>query len=150
MLIFPNLVINDIMAITVRTFMPSAPDQMTVSAWALGARNEDHDLRKRVSRLVESARKRTSETVFHKMTTEVDGRPRIVDQPPLLYHLGSEKHYARGELERFFDSYRSTLSPERRLLFELLRVGQAQIEKRDVIGVVREAIDGAPHRRADA
>jgi phenylpropionate dioxygenase-like ring-hydroxylating dioxygenase large terminal subunit len=32
MLIFPNLVINDIMAITIRTFMPSAPDKMTVSA----------------------------------------------------------------------------------------------------------------------
>ena len=46
MLIFPNLVINDIMAITVRTFMPEAPDKMTVSAWALGARGEDGDLRK--------------------------------------------------------------------------------------------------------
>lgn len=44
--IFPNLVINDIMAITIRTFMPSAPDKMTVSAWALGARDEDHELRK--------------------------------------------------------------------------------------------------------
>jgi p-cumate 2,3-dioxygenase subunit alpha len=46
MLIFPNLVINDIMAITVRTFMPAAPNKMTVNAWALGARGEDHDLRK--------------------------------------------------------------------------------------------------------
>jgi p-cumate 2,3-dioxygenase alpha subunit len=46
MLIFPNLVINDIMAITVRTFMPDRPNRMTVSAWALGARGEDHDLRK--------------------------------------------------------------------------------------------------------
>jgi p-cumate 2,3-dioxygenase subunit alpha len=46
MLIFPNLVINDIMAITIRTFMPAAPNKMTVSAWALGARDEDHDLRK--------------------------------------------------------------------------------------------------------
>ena len=46
MVIFPNLVINDIMAITIRTFMPSAPDKMTVSAWALGARDEDHELRK--------------------------------------------------------------------------------------------------------
>jgi p-cumate 2,3-dioxygenase alpha subunit len=46
MLIFPNLVINDIMAITVRTFMPTAPNKMTVNAWALGARGEDHDLRK--------------------------------------------------------------------------------------------------------
>jgi len=46
MLIFPNLVINDIMAITVRTFMPAAPNKMTVSAWALAPRDEDPDLRK--------------------------------------------------------------------------------------------------------
>jgi p-cumate 2,3-dioxygenase alpha subunit len=46
MLIFPNLVINDIMAITVRTFFPDAPNRMTVSAWALGARDEDAELRK--------------------------------------------------------------------------------------------------------
>jgi p-cumate 2,3-dioxygenase alpha subunit len=46
MLIFPNLVINDIMAITVRTFFPDAHNRMTVSAWALGARDEDAELRK--------------------------------------------------------------------------------------------------------
>lgn len=33
--IFPNLVINDIMAVTVRTFYPVAPDYMEVNAWAL-------------------------------------------------------------------------------------------------------------------
>ncbi len=33
--IFPNLVINDIMAITVRTFYPVSPDYMEVNAWAL-------------------------------------------------------------------------------------------------------------------
>jgi p-cumate 2,3-dioxygenase subunit alpha len=34
-LIFPNLVINDIMAITVRTFYPARADRMEVNAWAL-------------------------------------------------------------------------------------------------------------------
>jgi p-cumate 2,3-dioxygenase alpha subunit len=33
--IFPNLVINDIMAITVRTFYPVSPGYMEVNAWAL-------------------------------------------------------------------------------------------------------------------
>jgi len=33
--IFPNLVINDIMAITIRTFFPVSPDYMEVNAWAL-------------------------------------------------------------------------------------------------------------------
>ena len=34
-LIFPNLVVNDLMAITIRTFYPVRPDYMEVNAWAL-------------------------------------------------------------------------------------------------------------------
>jgi p-cumate 2,3-dioxygenase alpha subunit len=45
MVIFPNLVINDIMAVTIRTFQPLAPDRMAVSAWALGVRGEDAQVR---------------------------------------------------------------------------------------------------------
>jgi p-cumate 2,3-dioxygenase subunit alpha len=35
LIIFPNLVVNDIMATTVRTFYPVRPDYMEVSAWSL-------------------------------------------------------------------------------------------------------------------
>jgi len=35
MLIFPNLVINDIMSLTVRVFQPVSPDYMEVNVWAL-------------------------------------------------------------------------------------------------------------------
>ncbi|MFI4974140.1 MAG: Rieske 2Fe-2S domain-containing protein [Caulobacterales bacterium] len=45
MIVFPNLVINDIMAVTVRTFFPIASDRMSVTAWALGVKNEDERLR---------------------------------------------------------------------------------------------------------
>jgi p-cumate 2,3-dioxygenase subunit alpha len=38
--IFPNLVINDIMAVTVRNFFPLAADYMEVSAWALAPADE--------------------------------------------------------------------------------------------------------------
>jgi p-cumate 2,3-dioxygenase alpha subunit len=40
MLIFPNLVLNDIMSITVRVFQPAAPDHMDVSVWTLAPREE--------------------------------------------------------------------------------------------------------------
>ena len=40
MVIFPNLVVNDIMAVTVRTFFPTAPDYMEINAWALAPRDE--------------------------------------------------------------------------------------------------------------
>jgi p-cumate 2,3-dioxygenase alpha subunit len=46
MIIFPNLVVNDIMAITVRTFYPTAPDYMSVNAWTLAPREESDWLRK--------------------------------------------------------------------------------------------------------
>jgi p-cumate 2,3-dioxygenase alpha subunit len=47
MVIFPNLVINDIMAITVRTFFPIAPDLINVSSWALAPKGETPEFRKR-------------------------------------------------------------------------------------------------------
>ena len=47
MLIFPNLVINDIMAVTVRTFFPVAPGQQNVSAWALAPKEENEAMRER-------------------------------------------------------------------------------------------------------
>lgn len=40
LLVFPNLVINDIMSLTVRTFQPVAVDYMEVSAWAVAPENE--------------------------------------------------------------------------------------------------------------
>jgi p-cumate 2,3-dioxygenase subunit alpha len=40
LLIFPNLVINDIMAVTVRTFYPQAPDYQHINAWALAPVDE--------------------------------------------------------------------------------------------------------------
>jgi p-cumate 2,3-dioxygenase subunit alpha len=46
MVIFPNLVVNDIMAITVRTFFPTAPDYVEVNAWTLAPVEESDWLRK--------------------------------------------------------------------------------------------------------
>lgn len=46
LLIFPNLVINDIMAITIRTFFPLSPSYMHVNAWALAPKEESAWARK--------------------------------------------------------------------------------------------------------
>jgi p-cumate 2,3-dioxygenase alpha subunit len=46
MVIFPNLVVNDIMAITIRTFFPKAADYVEVNAWALAPVEESEWLRK--------------------------------------------------------------------------------------------------------
>ncbi len=44
LLIYPNLVIIDAMAITVRYFEPIAPDRIDVTAWELAPREESEDL----------------------------------------------------------------------------------------------------------
>ncbi len=44
LLIYPNLVINDVMAITVRYFEPIAPDHIDVTAWEMAPREESADL----------------------------------------------------------------------------------------------------------
>ncbi|MEZ1668978.1 aromatic ring-hydroxylating oxygenase subunit alpha [Pseudomonas aeruginosa] len=46
MLIYPNLVINDIMAVTVRTFYPLEPGHMHINGWALAPKNESEWARK--------------------------------------------------------------------------------------------------------
>lgn len=47
LVIFPNLIINDIMAITVRTFYPERPDFVKVTSWALAPVGESREFRKR-------------------------------------------------------------------------------------------------------
>ena len=46
LLIFPNLVVNDIMALTFRTFYPLAPNQMNITGWALAPSEESAWARK--------------------------------------------------------------------------------------------------------
>lgn len=40
LLIYPNLIINDVMALTIRTFYPVRPDYMEVVAWEVAGRHE--------------------------------------------------------------------------------------------------------------
>lgn len=47
LLIFPNLVINDIMAITIRTFYPTEPGYMEVTGYALAPKGETDQFRYR-------------------------------------------------------------------------------------------------------
>lgn len=44
LLVFPNFVINDIVAVTVRVFQPTAPGTMLVNSWALAPGEESEDV----------------------------------------------------------------------------------------------------------
>lgn len=53
-IVFPNLIISDIMSLTIRTFVPISTDYMEISIWALAPKEEDAATReKRLNNLVE-------------------------------------------------------------------------------------------------
>ena len=93
---------------------------------------KDPELRKGLNRILNTAQKRTSEAVFHKMTQEVNGKPRILDQPPLIYHEAPNRYDIEGEIVPFFEAYKGTLPPERRVLFERYQLADAAFK---VVGV---------------
>jgi uncharacterized protein (DUF2252 family) len=104
------------------------------------------DLGKRVKKKVAEAQKSTHEHVFHKLTTPSRGLPRIVDQPPLLYHAGLFKE---RDVAAFFRQYRETLAEERRILFDRLKfvdgalkvVGVGSVGTRCFVGLFLAAPD---------
>jgi uncharacterized protein (DUF2252 family) len=83
------------------------------------------------------ARRKDNLRAFDRLTTEVDGEPRIISDPPLIVPLeelgGSADH---GRLERvihgMLESYRRSLQLDRRLLLERFRYAHAA---RKVVGV---------------
>jgi len=76
---------------------------------------DDADLSGRVTRRIREAQKQTQEHVFDKFTSSAKGRPRILDQPPLIYHKRElNEHPLAPTLKR----YRETLAEERRMLFD--------------------------------
>ena len=88
------------------------------------------DTRRRRRKLIEEARHRTSDRVFPRMTEVVDGRPRIVDHPPLIYH-SKNPEFAR-ETARFWKRYVETLPEERRVLLDRYRLIDMAVK---VVGV---------------
>ena len=78
------------------------------------------------------ARERTSETVFPKLATIQDGRPTIVDDPPLIYHFHEHVAEAEAVITELFRRYRHSLSDDRRRLFDRYRLADIAIK---VVGI---------------
>ncbi|MEU1140934.1 DUF2252 domain-containing protein [Streptomyces sp. NPDC005885] len=85
--------------------------------------------RRRVESSLTRARRRTSLHAVGKLTETVEGRRRIVHDPPLLEPAGAQD---MASLRKIFSDYRSTLSEERRLLLDRYRFVDAA---RKVVGV---------------
>jgi len=86
---------------------------------------------KKLSKNVRKARGRDSLQALSKLTTVVDGRRRIIDDPPLLVRIPEEDEI-RGQIHAILESYKRTLQEDRRHLLERYRFVDAA---RKVVGV---------------
>ena len=93
------------------------------------------DMSARVKRKIAEAHKQTHEHVLQKLTTPSRGLPRILDQPPLIYHMDGrlgKVTLSDRLLAGFFKQYRETLAEERRMLFDRFKVVDVALK---VVGV---------------
>ncbi|MCY1408596.1 hypothetical protein D3C76_551690 [compost metagenome] len=73
-------------------------------------------LKKFREQLVAKARVRVGDYLYPKISSEVAGRRRLIDQPPILFHV-DEKGFVERAREALQD-YRLSLPHERRVLFD--------------------------------
>jgi uncharacterized protein (DUF2252 family) len=104
---------------------------------ALAARRGTAKQRKLLERNVAKARAKDSLKAFAKLTTVVDGEPRIASDPPLIVPIEDlTSGVEPAEVEEFvrgvIRSYRRTLSADRRRLLERFRYAHSA---RKVVGV---------------
>jgi uncharacterized protein (DUF2252 family) len=86
--------------------------------------------RKFRQQIADRARERVLENLFPRITTLVDGLHRIVDQPPILFHV-AEPDFEQRVHEAAAD-YRESLSDERRVLLDRYRLEDIALK---VVGI---------------
>ena len=91
--------------------------------------------RRREQAVVEKAKNRTSRAMAGQMTELVEGRLRILDAPPLAYHVGRNPRETRAfeaSVRRVFAAYRETLLEYHRALFDRFELVDVAVR---VVGV---------------
>lgn len=76
-------------------------------------------IRKLREDLVTKARERIGDYLYPQISEEVAGRRRLIDEPPLLFHVNKELDPEQEAIvEEALKDYRSSLPDERRILFD--------------------------------
>jgi uncharacterized protein (DUF2252 family) len=113
---------------------------------------QDETLRKRSSKAVAKATRKDSVRALEKLTEVVDGRRRIVAQPPVIVPVVDAVDDENvEELRGFFDRYRASLAPHRAAVLDRYRfvdmahkiVGVGSVGTRCLI-LLLESDQGAP------
>src|SRR5271170_8459491 len=79
----------------------------------------------------DKARLQTAEHIFPRIADVINGRTRIVDHPPLVYHT-REGDLMQKHVTRMFHAYRETLPAERRVILDRYHIIDVA---RKVVGV---------------
>ena len=87
--------------------------------------------RKRWEQVEKKARLQTAEHIFPKIADVINGRTRIVDHPPLVYHP-RESDVMQKHVTQMFRDYRETLPAERRVILDRYHIIDVA---REVVGV---------------
>ncbi len=78
------------------------------------------ELRSALDDSMQRSMHKTSAEAMPKLTTVVDGHPRLIDDPPLIAHVPTDD--AEGILAHVWSRYRHTLEPERRVLLDRFEI----------------------------
>jgi uncharacterized protein (DUF2252 family) len=90
----------------------------------------DLETRRTRKEMVAKAQERIGEYLFPKLTAAVGGGRRLLDQPPVLFHVadrGAEKRFRTG-----MEDYRLSLPDDRRVLFDRYRLEDFAVK---VVGI---------------
>ncbi len=90
------------------------------------------DMSARLSAKQKQARSRNSEAVVPKLTAVVDGRRKIKDDPPVIYHMREFAPDFERQRLKFTDEYKQSLQADRRRLYERYRYQDSAVK---VVGV---------------
>lgn len=102
-----------------------------IEAEALIAGAKTKSARRYWQQIEQKAKLQTAEHVFPRMTNVVKGQPRIIDNPPLIYHARQRIKLAQ-RVKEMFRRYRLTLPEERRVIIDRYRIVDIA---RKVVGV---------------
>ncbi|MBF7729211.1 DUF2252 domain-containing protein [Pseudomonas sp. N040] len=94
------------------------------------ARTTDKELKRARQEMANKARQRVAENLFPKIVQQVGGHPRIVDQPPFIFHVADPEFM--DKVREGLEDYRASLSDERRVLLDRYRLVDAAIK---VVGI---------------
>lgn len=83
----------------------------------------DEQIKAKREEVIAKAKQRIGDYLYPKISEEVGGRRRLIDQPPVLFHVAEEREpESQAIVQEALDLYRLSLPDERRVLFDRYRL----------------------------